>query len=122
MLRTMREGSQRHPWILWTILILIAVTFVIVGAWDYQGSPANAVAEAETAGKLVATNGLFEGRHQIIGRRESFVRLVLRALRNDFYKVWGQVRNLAPNIRKRLGANAPHELRQALGTVGVRSA
>ncbi len=45
MLRTMREGSQKHPWILWVILIAIAVTFVIVGAWDYQGSASNTVAE-----------------------------------------------------------------------------
>ena len=45
MLRTMREGSQKHPWILWFILIAIAVTFVIVGAWDYQGSASNTVAE-----------------------------------------------------------------------------
>ena len=45
MLRTMREGSQRHPWILWGILIAITVTFVIVGAWDYEGSPTNVVAE-----------------------------------------------------------------------------
>ncbi|WP_447968635.1 SurA N-terminal domain-containing protein [Nitrospira sp. M1] len=45
MLRTMREGSQKHPWILWTILIAITVTFVIVGAWDYEGSSSNAVAE-----------------------------------------------------------------------------
>ena len=45
MLRTMREGSQKHPWILWLILIAIAVTFVIVGAWDYQGSTSNTVAE-----------------------------------------------------------------------------
>ena len=41
----MREGSQKHPWILWLILITITVTFVIVGAWDYQGSQANVVAE-----------------------------------------------------------------------------
>ncbi len=45
MLRTMREGSQRHPWILWLILITIGITFVIVGAWDYQGSGPNTVAE-----------------------------------------------------------------------------
>ena len=45
MLRAMREGSQKHPWILWLILITITVTFVIVGAWDYQGSQANVVAE-----------------------------------------------------------------------------
>ena len=45
MLRAMREGSQKHPWILWLILITITVTFVIVGAWDYQGSRANIVAE-----------------------------------------------------------------------------
>ena len=45
MLRTMREGSEKHPWILWFILIAIAVTFVIVGAWDYQGSTPNTVAE-----------------------------------------------------------------------------
>ncbi len=45
MLRTMREGSQKHPWILWSILIAITITFVIVGAWDYEGSSANAVAE-----------------------------------------------------------------------------
>ena len=45
MLRTMREGSQKHPWILWLILIAIAITFVIVGAWDYQGSAPTAVAE-----------------------------------------------------------------------------
>ncbi len=45
MLRTMREGSEKHPWILWSILIAITVTFVIVGAWDYEGSPTNVVAE-----------------------------------------------------------------------------
>ncbi len=45
MLRTMREGSQKHPWILWSILIAITVTFVIVGAWDYEGSSANTIAE-----------------------------------------------------------------------------
>ncbi len=45
MLRTMREGSQKHPWILWVILIAIAITFVIVGAWDNQGSGPNTVAE-----------------------------------------------------------------------------
>ena len=45
MLRTMREGSQKHPWILWGILIAITVTFVIVGAWDYEGNPTNTVAE-----------------------------------------------------------------------------
>ena len=45
MLRTMREGSQKHPWILWAILITIAITFTIVGAWDYQGSALNTVAE-----------------------------------------------------------------------------
>ncbi len=46
MLRTMREGSEKHPWILWVILITIGITFVIVGAWDYQGSGGpNTVAE-----------------------------------------------------------------------------
>ncbi len=45
MLRAMREGSERHPWILWSVLIAITVTFVIVGAWDYEGSSDNAVAE-----------------------------------------------------------------------------
>ncbi|MCA9473082.1 MAG: SurA N-terminal domain-containing protein [Nitrospirales bacterium] len=45
MLRTMREGSEKHPWILWAILIAITVTFVIVGAWDYEGNPTNTVAE-----------------------------------------------------------------------------
>ena len=48
MLRTMREGSEKHPWILWSILIAITVTFVIVGAWDYEGSPTNTVAESRT--------------------------------------------------------------------------
>ncbi len=45
MLRTMREGSEKHPWILWAILISIGITFVIVGAWDFQGSTPNTVAE-----------------------------------------------------------------------------
>ena len=45
MLRTMREGSEKHPWILWLILIAIAITFVIVGAWDYDGSAPNTVAK-----------------------------------------------------------------------------
>ncbi len=45
MLRTMREGAQKHTWILWGIVILIGITFVIVGAWDYQGSAPVAVAE-----------------------------------------------------------------------------
>ena len=45
MIRLIREGSQKHPWILKTIVIGIAVTFTIgMGWWGFEAAQPNAVA------------------------------------------------------------------------------
>ena len=45
MIRLIREGSQKYPWILKTIVVLIALTFVVgMGWWGFEAAQPNAVA------------------------------------------------------------------------------
>ena len=45
MIRLIREGSHKYPWILKGIMLVIAVTFVIgMGWWGFEASQSNAVA------------------------------------------------------------------------------
>ena len=45
MIKLIREGSKRYPWILKTIMGVIAVTFIVgMGWWGFETSQPNAVA------------------------------------------------------------------------------
>lgn len=45
MIRTIREGSQKYPWILKTIIVVIAVTFIGgMGWYGYEAARPNSVA------------------------------------------------------------------------------
>lgn len=45
MIKIIREGSQKYPWILKTLMLVIAVTFVIgMGWWGFEASQPNIVA------------------------------------------------------------------------------
>ena len=45
MIKIIREGSQKYPWVLKTVMLVIAVTFVIgMGWWGFEASRPNVVA------------------------------------------------------------------------------
>lgn len=110
MIKIIREGSQKYPWVLKTVMLIIAVTFIIgMGWWGFEASQPNVVA---TVGPYKITLDEYRRAYQRAYRfyrdqlkqeevdEENLKKLVLQSLLES--KIW----NLAAD---RLGVDVSAE-------------
>lgn len=78
MIRTIREGSDKYPWLIKGIMLLIAVTFVIgMGWWGFEATQSNAVA---TVGHHKVT------REELLQTKQRYYRFYKEQLKQEDVK------------------------------------
>ena len=78
MIRIIRESSDKYPWLIKGIMIIIAVTFVIgMGWWGFEASQTNAVA---TVGGYKVT------REELIQAKQRYARFYKEQLKQEDVK------------------------------------
>ncbi|MGE0474449.1 MAG: SurA N-terminal domain-containing protein [Nitrospirales bacterium] len=78
MIRTIRESSDKYPWLIKGIMIVIAVTFVIgMGWWGFEANQSNAVA---TVGDYKVT------REELIQAKQRYHRFYKEQLKQEDVK------------------------------------
>lgn len=78
MIRTIRESSEKYPWLLKGLMIIIAVTFVIgMGWWGFEASQTN----------VVATVGDYNvSREELLQAKQRYYRFYKEQLNQDDIK------------------------------------
>ncbi|MGD9851846.1 MAG: SurA N-terminal domain-containing protein [Nitrospirales bacterium] len=78
MIRTIRESSDKYPWLIKGIMIIIATTFVIgMGWWGFEANQSNAVA---TVGNHKVT------REELIQAKQRYYRFYKEQLKQEDVK------------------------------------